>query len=48
MGALNLRDFPADLHRTLKVEAARKGLSLRDYTVKLIREGLKRERRSDN
>ncbi len=45
MGSLNLRDFPDDLHRQLKAEAARKGMSLRDYAVKLIREGLKRERR---
>ncbi len=44
MGSLNLRNFPEDLHRALKVGAARKGMSLRDYTVKLIREGLKRER----
>lgn len=36
MAALQLRDVPDDLHRELKVRAARSGQSLSEYTLAVL------------
>lgn len=33
MAALNIRNFPAELMRTLKTRAAARGVTLREYVV---------------
>lgn len=44
MATINLRGFPDDLHRTLKVEAAKRGTSVKALLIQAAREWLKRER----
>ena len=38
MAALQLRDVPDDLHRELKVRAARSGQSLSEYTLAVLQQ----------
>lgn len=35
--AMNLRDFPDDLNRVLRAEAAKGGRTLRQYVINLLR-----------
>lgn len=37
MKSLNIRDFPEDLMVKLKVEAARRGMTLRDFAIAVLR-----------
>jgi len=37
MPALQIRDLPGELHRTLKARAARRGQSLSDYATEVLR-----------
>lgn len=36
----SVRNFPAELNRELKAEAARRGTTLQDFTIAVILEGL--------
>jgi len=38
MAALQLRDVPDDVHRELKVRAARAGQSLSEYTLAIVQQ----------
>jgi len=44
MATINLRDFPDDLHRSLKVEAAKRGTSVKALLIQAAREWLKKAR----
>ncbi len=40
MGSLHLRDFPKSLHREVKAEAARRGMTLTAYVASVLRKAL--------
>ncbi len=44
MTAILLRDFPEDLHRKAKSEAALMGISLKELIIRAITEYLKKKR----
>lgn len=39
---LNIKDFPDDLHRQAKIQAAIEGLTLKDLIIKALSEYLKK------
>lgn len=41
---LNVKDFPDDLHREAKIQAAIMGISLKDLIIKALSEYLKKKR----
>ena len=41
MAILNIKDFPDDLHRKSKSEAALEGISLKAFIIKALEEYLK-------
>lgn len=43
MAALNLRDFPDELHRKMKAAAAMEGISMKDLIIKVVEEYLERK-----
>jgi predicted HicB family RNase H-like nuclease len=45
MAFLNVKDFPDDLHRKAKAEAALMGISLKELIIRAITEYLKKKRR---
>ena len=45
MTTLNIKDFPDDLHRKTKAEAALMGISMKEFIIRAITEYLKKERR---
>jgi plasmid stability protein len=45
---LNIRNFPADLYRKLKVRAAEEGKTLKDLCIELLDSGLKTKGGNDN
>jgi predicted HicB family RNase H-like nuclease len=45
MATVYLRDFPEDLHRIIKSEAALEGLTLKDLVIKALEEYLKKKKR---
>ena len=45
MGTINLRDFPEDLHRKAKSEAALEGISLKELIIRAVTEYLKKKKR---
>jgi predicted HicB family RNase H-like nuclease len=45
MAILNIKDFPEDLHRKAKAEAALMGISLKELIIRAITEYLKKKRR---
>ncbi|MGD9289647.1 MAG: toxin-antitoxin system HicB family antitoxin [Desulfobacterales bacterium] len=45
MATVYLRDFPEDLHRKAKSEAALEGISMKALIVKAIEEYLKKKKR---
>ena len=45
MAFLNIKDFPDDLHRIAKSEAALEGISLKALIIKALEEYLKRKKR---
>ncbi len=47
MATIYLRDFPEDLHRKAKAEAALMGISLKELIIRAITEYLKKEKRRD-
>jgi hypothetical protein len=45
MAFLNIKDFPDDLHRKAKSEAALEGISLKAFIIKALEEYLKKKKR---
>jgi predicted HicB family RNase H-like nuclease len=45
MSTINLRDFPEDLHRKAKSEAALMGISLKELILRALTEYLKKKKR---
>ena len=45
MAILNIKDFPDDLHRKAKAEAALEGISLKALFIKAVEEYLKKKER---
>ena len=45
MAILNIKDFPEDLHRKAKAEAALMGISLKELIIRAITEYLKKNKR---
>lgn len=43
MGVMNLRTIPNDLHRALKIEAAQRGMTLRDLVVEVLADYMQRQ-----
>ncbi len=43
MSAVNLKDFPEDLHRAAKVAAVKEGKTLKDWIIEAVKEKLDRE-----
>ncbi len=44
MAILNIKDFPEDLHRKAKAEAALMGISLKELIIRAITEYLKKKK----
>ena len=44
MAILNIKDFPDDLHRKAKAEAALMGISLKELIIRAITKYLKKKR----
>mgnify|MGYP001550282687 CR=1 FL=1 len=45
MAIINIKDFPDDLHRKAKSEAALEGISMKALFIKSIQEYLKKKKR---
>ena len=45
MAFLNIKDFPDDLHRKAKAEAALTGISLKELIIRAITDYLKKSKR---
>ena len=45
MAIMNIKDFPDDLHRKAKAEAALMGISMKAFIIKAIEEYLKKIKR---
>jgi predicted HicB family RNase H-like nuclease len=45
MTTINIKDFPEDLHRKAKAEAALMGISMKEFIIRAIIEYLKKKRR---
>ena len=45
MAFLNIKDFPDDLHRKAKAEAALMGISLKELIIRAITEYIKKKKR---
>jgi predicted HicB family RNase H-like nuclease len=41
MGTILVRNFPGELHRQAKAQAALEGMTLQDFIVKIVEEYLK-------
>jgi hypothetical protein len=48
MAFLNIKDFPDDLHRKAKAEAALMGISLKELIIRAITEYLKKKKSSSH
>ena len=44
MTTVNLRDFPDDLHRKAKAEAALMGISLKEFIIRALNEYLEKQK----
>lgn len=45
MAIINLRDFPDDLHRELKIKAAETGTTIKALMIRYCQEGLKADKK---
>ena len=45
MALINMRDFPDELHRALKIKAAETGTTIKALMIKYCEEGLAREKK---
>ena len=46
MVAVNIRDFPNDLHRSLKIRAAETGTTIKGLLIRYAEEGLARDKKT--
>ena len=46
MAVMNLRDFPDDLQKALKIRAIEEGTTLRELVIRYCEEGLKKNKKS--
>ena len=44
MATVNIRDFPEELHRKAKSQAALQGISLKELVIKAVTEYLKKQK----
>ena len=44
MSSINIREFPDELHRQLKIEAATLGVSLKDLIIKILSDYFKKKK----
>lgn len=44
MATLNIKDFPDDLHRQTKIQAAVEGVSMKDLIIKALEEYFKKQK----
>ncbi len=44
MVTINMRDFPVDLHRALKIRAAEEGTNVKALVIRYCEEGLKKKK----
>jgi predicted HicB family RNase H-like nuclease len=44
MAIINIRDFPDEIHRKAKSQAALQGMSLKDLIIKAVTEYLKKQK----
>ena len=44
MSIINIKDFPDDLHRKAKAEAALEGISMKAFIIKALEEYLKKKK----
>ncbi len=44
MSAVNIKNFPEDLHRAAKIAAVKEGKSLRDWIIESVKEKLERDK----
>ena len=45
MVTMNMRDFPPDLHRALKIRAAETGTTVKALVIRYCEEGLERDKK---
>ena len=45
MTTLNIKNFPEDLHRKAKAEAALMGISMREFIIRAITEYIKKSKK---
>ena len=48
MAILNIKDFPDDLHRQAKAEAALNGISLKELIIRSLTETLKKKEKPES
>ncbi len=41
---LNIKDFPEELHREVKIQAAVEGISMKDLIIKALQDYLKKQK----
>jgi plasmid stability protein len=46
MALINMRDFPDELHRALKIRAAETGTTIKALMIKYCQEGLEKDKKS--
>ncbi|EFL51848.1 3-hydroxyacyl-CoA dehydrogenase NAD-binding protein [Solidesulfovibrio fructosivorans JJ]] len=44
MSAVNIKNFPEDLHHAAKIAAVKEGRPLRDWIIEAVKEKLEREK----
>jgi len=47
MAFLNIKDFPDDLHRKAKSEAALMGISLKELFIRAVKEYIEKKKRNE-
>ncbi len=45
MYTLNVKDFPSDLHREMKIRAAMLGIPLRELVIRAVKDFLKKQKK---
>ncbi len=45
MATINMRDFPDDLHRALKIRAAETGTTIKALLIRFSQEGLEKDKK---
>ena len=42
---LHIKDFPEDLHREVKIQAAVEGISIKELVIRAVRDYLKKQKK---